>query len=271
MRAPIIIITAAAALCTTACAGDNLTPEPTASPTPPLGCLPDLDGALTAAEVPVVLDTPLDFYVGAGVAVDVAGAGSGDTRRWDWSMERPGDAVEATVAGALGTRWYAGSFPGGQFVAPAAGGLDGVYAKDEQGVYLLGLASPTDAAPTRTLLRYATPVAVLRFPLTAGARWTETGTIVGGTLNGLPYNGTDTYDLSADVRGELHLPYVRFVDALRVRTLVTTRPAVGGTTTTRRQVGFWAECFGEIGRATSRANEASEDFTTAETQRRLAI
>ena len=56
-----------------ACA-DNLTPEPTASPAPPLGCLPDLDGTLTAAEVPVVLGVPLDFYVGAGVTVDVAGA-----------------------------------------------------------------------------------------------------------------------------------------------------------------------------------------------------
>lgn len=249
---------------------ENATPEETASPTPPVACLPDLDGRLVAAEVPVVLDTPVDYYVGANVAVDVAGAGSGDTRRWDWSMERASDDVEPTLAGALGTRWYAGSFPGGQFVAPAAGGLDGIYAKDEQGVYLLGLASPTEGT-SRTLLRYAAPVAVLRFPLTAGATWTEVGTITGGTLNGLPYNGTDTYEQAADARGELHLPYVRFTDALRVRTLVTSRPAVGGGMTTRRQVGFWSECFGEVGRATSKANEAAADFTTAESQRRLAI
>lgn len=250
---------------------ENRTPEPTASPVPPLGCLPDLDGQLTAAEVPVVLGVALDYYVGVGVAVDVAGDGGGDTRRWDWSEERADDDVEATIAGGLGTRWYAGLFPGGQFVTPAAGGLDGVYAKDEQGVYLLGLASPTDAAATRTVLRYAAPVAVLRFPLTEGARWTEVGTITGGTLNGLPYNGTDAYELTADARGELHLPYVRFVDALRVRTLVVSRPAVGGSMTSRRQVGFWSECFGEIGRATSRANEPADDFTTAEAQRRLAI
>lgn len=253
-----------------ACA-DNVTPAPTATPTPPLGCLPDLDGTLTAAEVPVVLGVPLDYYVGANVNVDIAGAGSGDTRRWDWSEERAADDVEATIADGLGTRWYAGLFPGGQFVAPAAGGLDGIYAKDDQGVYLLGLASPTDAMATKTVLRYAAPVAVLRFPLTEGARWTEVGTITGGTLNGLPYNGTDTYELAADARGELHLPYVRFVDALRVRTLVTSRPAIGGGATTRRQVGFWAECFGEVGRATSRPNEPSDDFTTAEAQRRLAI
>ena len=29
-----------------------------------------------------------------GIAVDVAGAGSGDTRRWDWSMERAADEVQ---------------------------------------------------------------------------------------------------------------------------------------------------------------------------------
>lgn len=250
---------------------ENTTPQPEGGAVPPVSCLPDLDGTLVAAEVPVVLGVPVDYYVGANVTVDVAGQGSGATRRWDWSEERAGDDVEATAAGALGTRWYAGMFPGGQFVAPAAGGLEGIHAKDDQGVYLLGLASPTDAMPTRTLLRYATPVAVLRFPLAEGARWTEVGTVTGGVLNGLPYNGTDTYDFAADARGELRLPYVRFVDALRVRTLVTSRPAVGGGVITRRQVGFWAECFGEIGRATSRPGEPADDFTTAEAQRRLAL
>ncbi|HVV87146.1 MAG TPA: hypothetical protein VHE35_29100 [Kofleriaceae bacterium] len=248
-----------------------MTPEATATPEPPIACLPDLDGVLTATEVPVLLDTPLDYYVGADVTVDVKGEGSGDTLHWDWSEERRDDTIEATTAGALGTRWYAGMFPGGQFVSPAAGGLDGIYAKDDEGVYLLGLASPTDAAPTKTLLRYAAPVAILRFPLAVGATWTETGTITGGTLNGLPYNGTDRYDLAADARGELHLPYVRFVDALRVRIRVTSTPAIGGGMTVQRQVGFWAECFGEIGRATSRPNEPNDDFTTAEAQRRLAI
>ena len=269
-RTGMTIAIAALTALATGCA-ENRTPEPTASPVPPLGCLPDLDGRLTADEVPVVIGVPLDYYVGAGVTVDVAGEGSGDTRRWDWSEERADDDVEPTIADGLGTRWYAGLFPGGQFVAPAAGGLDGVYAKDAQGVYLLGLASPTDAAATRTVLRYAAPVAVLRFPLTEGARWTEVGTVTGGTLNGLPYNGTDTYELAADARGELRLPYVRFVDALRVRTLVVSRPAVGGGMTSRRLVGFWSVCLGVIARATSRANEPADDFTTAEAQRRLAI
>ena len=109
--------------------GENETPQPEASPQPPVSCLPDLDGRLVAAEVPVVLGVPVEYYVGANVTVDVAGQGSGATRRWDWSEERADDDVEATVAGELGTRWYAGMFPGGEFVAPAAGGLEGIHAK----------------------------------------------------------------------------------------------------------------------------------------------
>jgi hypothetical protein len=112
---------------------------------------------------------------------------------------------------------------------------------------------------------------VIRLPLAVGDRWTETGTITGGTLRGLPYNGSDRYDLAADAAGELHLPYVRFTAALRLRTTVTSTPAVGGGATVVRQAAFLSECFGEIARATSRVGEPSDDFTTAATVRRFAL
>ena len=81
----------------------------------------------------------------------------------------------------------------------------------------------------------------------------------------------DNVMISADARGELHLPYVRFTDALRVRTTVTSTPAVGGASVVVRQSQFFSECFGEIGRATSRPGEPADDFTTAATLRRLAL
>lgn len=252
--------------------GENETPAPSASPPPITGCVPDLDGALTAAEVPLVLDTAAAYLFTDDTTVDLAGDGDGDTRRWDWADERLEDRAVDVIATALGDQWYAPMFPGGRFVAAGAGGLDGIYSRDDAAVYLHGLASPTaDPSGGRTLLRYTTPVAVLRFPLAVGDAWTETGAIAGGTLSGLPYNGTDTYRIAADATGELHLPYVRFTRALRLRTLVTSTPAVGGVTTTRRQVSFWFECFGEIGRATSRPDEPAEDFTTAEELRRFAL
>jgi hypothetical protein len=252
--------------------GENLTPPATDVPPVLTGCVPDLDGALTAAEVPLVLDTAAAYLFTADTAVDLAGAGDGDTRHWDWSDERLEDRAVDVIATALGDQWYAPMFPGGRFVAAGPGGLDGVYSRDDVAVYLHGLASPTGDPPGgRTLLRYAAPVAVLRFPLSAGDAWTETGSISGGTLSGLPYNGTDTYRIAADATGELRLPYVRFTRALRLRTLVTATPAVGGVTSTRRQVSFWFECFGEIGRATGRPDEPAEDFTTAEELRRFAL
>lgn len=255
-----------------AACGENRTPASTATPPPGSSCVPDLDGALVAAEVPLVLDVAAPYLFSDDAPVDIAGSGSGDTRRWDWTEERLDDRAVDVTAAALDDQWYAPMFPGGQFVAAGTGGLDGIYARDDAAVYLLGLASPTADPPGgRTLLVYDAPVGVLRFPLVEGDAWLESATITGGTLAGLPYNGTDTYATAADAAGELHLPYVRFTRALRLRTLVTSTPAIGGGATTRRQVSFWFECFGEIGRATSRANEPAEDFTTAEEQRRFAL
>ncbi len=255
----------ACALLALAACGENATPvgEP---PSPfAASCVPDLDGTLTAAELPIVLDQPLTFRVGEDVAVDLAGRGSGADRQWDWSADTAGDALRDQLAVALDDQWYAGSFPGGRFVLTVDAATDAVYAADDRGLYLLGLASHDEAPPAgKTLLPYAAPVA-------AGDRWTETATITGGTLRGLPYNGTDTYAISADARGELHLPYVRFTDALRVRTTVTSTPAVGGASVVVRQSQFFSECFGEIGRATSRPGEPADDFTTAATLRRLAL
>ncbi len=262
----------ACALLALAACGENATPvgEP---PSPfAASCVPDLDGTLTAAELPIVLDQPLTFRVGEDVAVDLAGRGSGADRQWDWSVDTAGDALRDQLAVALDDQWYAGSFPGGRFVLAVDAATDAVYAADDRGLYLLGLASHDEAPPAgKTLLPYAAPVAVLRLPVAAGDRWTETATITGGTLRGLPYNGTDTYAISADARGELHLPYVRFTDALRVRTTVTSTPAVGGASVVVRQSQFFSECFGEIGRATSRPGEPADDFTTAATLRRLAL
>lgn len=269
MRTAALPLVAAAAL---AACGENVTPAGDTPPPLVASCVPDLDGVLTADEVPVLLDQPLAVRTGTMVAVDVAGTGPDDAHRWDWSEDRAGDAFVDQVAVALAAQWYAGSFPGGRFVLPTDDAIDGVYAADARGVHLLGLASRVpDPSGGRTLLPYTEPVTVLRLPLARGDRWTAIGTITGGTLRGLPYNGTDTYAIAADARGELHLPYVRFADALRVRTHVTSTPAVGGMSVSVRQAAFWSECFGEIGRATSRPGEPADDFTTAATQRRFAL
>jgi hypothetical protein len=250
--------------------GENLTPAPAPPPALP-SCVPDRDGVITAAELPIALGLTVDEYVsppGVTRAVNLAGANG----RWDFSAEYADDTRVATGPVALAAQWYAPDFPGGAFVADAGGGNDGIYAQTDAALLLLGLASH-DAAPKsgKTLLRYDAPIAVLRFPLRDGLAWTETGHVTAGTLAGLPYVGTDTYAIDVSGTGAVDVPYVRFDPALRVRTHVTVAPAAGGQTISTRQTQFFFECFGEVTRADSKPGEASPDFTTAASLRRIAL
>jgi hypothetical protein len=253
--------------------GDNLTPVGDPDDDRVFECLPDLDGTITAAELPVALGITGDYWVSpAGSQVDLAGAvDDRGVRVWDFGTEAADDQRVALGAEPLAGRWYAGSFPGGQFVL-ADGEVEGVYHRDDQGLWLHGLASAEEnPAGGTTLLVYQAPVALLRFPLEVGDAWVETGVVMGGTLAGLPYNGTDTYTISVDESGELRVPYVTFEQVLRVRTHVEVAPAAGGITTTQRQVSFLFECFGEVVRVVSRADESAEDFSVAASLRRFAL
>ncbi|HUH01774.1 MAG TPA: hypothetical protein VML75_07245 [Kofleriaceae bacterium] len=239
-------------------------------------CLPDLDGVLHARELPLAFDLPVDYLVSPeGTPIDLAGAVDEAGRRvWDYAAESAADQRLATRAVRLRSQWYALDFPGAELVVPALGAteLDGVYSLDEAGFWLHGLASPEENPPTgHTLLVYDEPVALLRFPLAPGDRWIETAAVSGGTLDGLPYNGTDTYEIEDDALGRVELPFVSFTQAHRVRTHVTVAPAAGGVTSSRHQTSFFFECFGEVARATSRAGEPSANFTIAAEVRRLSL
>lgn len=267
----------ALALAALAACGENLTPPAGADAGGgTFGCVPDLDGRITADEMPVTLELAADYYVSPdGTTVDLAGTVDGSGRRvWDFSRESPTDERVAIAAQPLGPQWYAGRMAAGQFVVPAlaAGELDGVYSRDDSALWLHGLATAEQDPPGgRTILVYDQPVPLLRFPIADGDSFTAVGTVSGGTLDGLPYNGTDTYEVAADAVGRLEVPSLTFTQAHRVRTRVEVAPAAGGVTATRRQVSFFFECFGEVTRATSRVGEPNADFMTAAELRRFAL
>jgi hypothetical protein len=251
-----------------AACGVNQTPEPEVTPelTP---CVPDRDGRITAAELPVAYGTTAAYYAspaGATRTIDTSGT------RWDFHEERSDDLVIELGPIELKAQWYAASFPAGQFAVDGGGGLDGIYHQDESALWLDGTAShePMPAAG-KTLVRYAQPIAVLRFPVADGDAYTTTAQIPDGITAGLPFIGTDevTVDVTGD--GVLDVPYVRFSPALRVRTLVTRRPSTGTPVVTRRTTLFLFECFGEVARAESRVDEPAADFTTAAYLRRFAL
>ena len=268
-------------LCTVSCS-DNLSipvaPEAYQSPSlQPLECIPNLDGRIDAPELQAAIGIPVSYLlspVGTERSVDLVGAVDVDGHRvWDWSAGDTSDQLARIHASDVTGRWYASEFPSTAFVTPfdGSGRIEAIYEHDDEGLWLLGLASSeADPPEGTTLFVYSEPVALYRFPIEVGATWTSVGEIRDGLLRDLPYAGRDTYEVEVVRSGLLALPDLSFTQALQVRTRVTVEPAVGYTTT-QRQTSFLFECFGEVARATSRTDEPDEDFTTAIEVRRLSL
>lgn len=255
-----IAVTACAACvaCTT-----NQTPQPEPLPSLP-SCVPNRDGKITADELPLALGATLTYYVETNATIAQTGTS------WDFSTERAEDKVVALGPAALKDQWYAASFPQGVFVVDAGNGLDGIYHQDDQALWLDGQASHDSAMASRTLIVYPQPIAVLRFPVTAGDTYTTRATLAAATINGLPFNGSDEVTVSVVGSGLLAVPYVEFSPVLRV-TVGVVRAPTSGPSTSRRTTLFMFECFGEVARAESKPDEPSADFTSAAYFRRFAL
>ncbi len=260
--------------------GDNKTPNPIHPPydsgtLPQLSCVPNLDGQIDADELTPALGNPVKYLVSPPLttrAVDLAGTvDSQGHLTWDFGSDYADDEVATIEATGIAGKWYAASFPSATFVAPfdAGDAIEAVYAYNSTAIVLLGLASHDPTGPGgQTLLAYAPPIALYQFPLHVGQTYTSAGTITNGTLRGVPYAGTDTYEIAIDASGELTLESYVFTQVLRVRTTATVAPSAGQSIVTR-QTSFFFECFGEVARATSQPNETNDDFTTAAELRRL--
>lgn len=261
---------------------DNLTPQPELpsyqSEQPvELDCVPDLDERIDADELTAAIGVPVRYRInpaGTEVEVDLAGArDSSGIRVWDWSFQNPGDQQLTVAADEMDGKWYAGSFPDGQFVTDldAAGREEAIYSSGPSGLLLHGFASVEEEPENgQTLFIYKDPVIVYPFPIEPGKTWVSTGIVENGLFRGLPYAGRDVYEGSVDAIGEIWLPDIRFEQAHKVTTSVNVQPAVGQSTS-RKQVSFLFECFGEVARAVSQDNETDDNFTVATEVRRLGF
>ena len=281
-RAAFLFLAAAVAL---AACGDNQTPLPDrpayASPDGgTLACVPNLDGRIEADELEAALGIPVGYLVSpAGVerSVDLMGAVVDGQRVWDFGTDYADDAIARLEARAAEGQWFAGELGvpsvDGLFTTPVdAGGTTlGIYRKTDEALFLVAVASAqADPPEGRTLLVYDAPIALYRFPIEVGATHVSTATVSNGIFFGLPYAGRDVYEVEVKSAGRIELPDLAFDQALRVDVRVTVEPAVGASTS-RRQVSFLFECFGEVARATSRPGETVADFTTAAEVRRLSL
>lgn len=278
-RTPSLIATVLGLGLLAAC-GENLTVppdrDPSKDPDPqPLTCLPNLDGQIDSAELQPAIGTQVQYVIsptGESRTVDLAGTKvEGGTYEWDFATDYADDESLKLTPASLSGKWYAASFPEGAFVTPfnREGTLESIGLARDDAFLLLGLASSEEAPPEgKTLLVYDTPITVLKFPVKVGQSFVSSGEITNGVALGLPYAGRDTYAVDVDAEGAIDLLQYTFDQVLRVRTTVTVEPAVGAAVT-RRQVSFYAECFAEVARATSKDGETEADFTDAAELRRL--
>jgi hypothetical protein len=275
-----LLLFAAVAVVTVGC-GDNLTPPGLAPYQPggdtPLVCSPNLDGQIDASEIQAAIGIPVHYRVSpAGTTRMVNTTGVVDAmgaRIWDYSLPAADDQQATISASSLTGKWYASSFPQGQFVTPFDAGdtIEAVYSQTADSLLLHGLASTQQNDPNgATLFVYDNPVTVLQFPIENGKTWVTSGQVNNGMLRGLPYAGRDTYENEVVGSGQVLLPDLSFSQAFAVATKVTVEPAVGEAQT-RRQVSFFFECFGEVARFVSANGEEQQLFTTASEVRLLGF
>lgn len=251
-------------------------------PAEALSCVPNLDGQLDASEITATLGVPARFRVtppGATTAIDLDGDVNASGRRvWDMSTREATDQLAEISATKLNAWWFAADFAGisgadSAFVLPldVAGTTVGVYTQDSDGLYLHGLAS-SEAHPSsgRTLMIYDAAVTLQRYPMSLGDGWSAVGEVRNATFRDLPYAGRDTYTVEVTASGRLELVDFAFTQALQVKTRLLVQPSVGAATS-RWQVSWLFECFGEVARAVSLDDEPSSDFGTAAELRRLGL
>ena len=257
-----------------AACGTNKTPQPAVDATL-ASCVPNLDGKIDYSELPIALGATIAYYDATHTPVDLAGTTVDGELVWNMSAEpAAADTVVHLGPTALDTQWYVSSFPLGQFEIDAGSGIVGIYHEDATALWLDGTASATPA-PTagKTLVVYAQPVAMLRFPIQDGDAYTTTATLTSAnaTVDGLPFDGSDTYDIDITGSGHLDLPQVEFAPVLRAHTHLTRAASSGGASIGTRTTAFLFECFGEVAHADSLPDETAADFTTAATLRRFAL
>lgn len=235
-----------------------------------LACLPNNNGVIEQNELVFKAGMVASFRTnppGTLVSLDPAGTLISGTVHWEFSS-RSGMVAQLKVEAVAGT-WYGQHFPTGDIAMATTVKNDTLQVLDIQPgrVLLLGLAS---RKPGLTLTIYDPPVEAMKFPLRKGLSFSSTSSLKAGSkINGLPVTTKDTYSVSINTEGMLHLPSLKLQRTLLIETLVTSR-TLGGVTHTTRQLQWFSECYGEVVRALSQLNETKSLFTRATELRKLS-
>lgn len=231
-------------------------------------CAPNHDGIVTRDEMPIGAGLHATYRVATGVDWSTAGKQVADgSREWDLTVTFPGEANTLVEARPLEGTWFEGDFPDATYAARLSETEDllGVFRVEDDGLYLLGVASMEDSL-TATNLSYDPPVQVLQFPMEEGDVW-ETDSTITGTAVGIWSFYTEGYRSEVDAHGTMKTPFGDF-DVLRVNVELTR--TIGVLPTTVRTHMFIAECFGTVANVVSEDHEIGDEFDAVKELRRLA-
>lgn len=231
-------------------------------------CLPNGDGTILSAEVPLRAGLQGTFRTAKNVTWDSApktlpDGGTG----WDLATALPGDASEPLQTLPVTGSWFAADFASATYAAKLSSGSEllGVFQLTQDALLLLGVVSPEDGL-FKTNVKYSPAVKVLAFPFEQDDTWSTSAT-VSGFYEGVYSLYSETWASRVDGRGELRTPLGAF-PVLRVHTTVDR--LVGALYTRTRSHAFVAECFGTVATVSSNPGETQVDFGAAAEVRRLS-
>ena len=231
------------------------------------GCVPNNDGTITQAEVPMQAGLHATYLDAQNATWDTTGTvGDAGERVWDLTGALTGDPPVIFTTQSPTGAWWTSAFSGATYASllSATETLLGVFQVSDTSLLLLGVVSPASGT-TQTELTYATPIVTMQFPLTVGATWSTTSNVT-GTAEGIDSVYTEAYVTKVDEAGTMKTPYGTF-QVLRVGTVLTRTLDLVPTTT--RSYSFIAECFGPVASVTSQSNETSTEFSSDAEVRRL--
>ncbi len=241
-------------------------------------CLPNNDGVITAAEMPVFLGAAVSYRVNApNTTLDVAPSGIEQLGEWTWDFRNIPNTYAVNVKVEDPSEfWFFEEFPDAEHASPVSlydTSLLGGY-KDQDGMTLmLGVASREKNGAVYTLIKYDEPVQLFKFPIKPGSQWSQTVHFSNAVMQGVQNAGSETYTFSVDGRGTMLLPDFTLENTLRVRLQLTQTFVVaqGKPTTTHIWYMYLHECLGEVARIVSLPDEEDKEFTQATEFRRLGL
>lgn len=243
-----------------------------AADTSATSCVANGDHVITRDEVPYEVPRTMNLRVAVDATFDTHPTyGDGGELHWDLAQAFDGDADVVGEVTTPAGHWFAADYPDATFVRPLGqasdpgDGLLGVYRDADDGVYLLGIASPS-ADGLQTKIIYDPQVKMLAFPIEEGASW-ETDSEVVGTWKGNPLFATENWHGAYQLDGTVGTPAGTFP---ATRVIIGVYRWIGASFYLDVRHLFISECRGVVAEIQGHDNDGGPELATAELIGRLA-